>query len=294
MAIKLIIESLEPDLKRDDLVCEQSLITFGRSKSCTVELNNIHVSKRHFLIRFLEGAYILMDEGSNLGTTLDGDMLEPLKSYVLHEQHQIEVPGFTISIFNDGHAPRLERTIVVARKLIGQILEDAQSTDQLPRLEDKDGRYLFLFNNDQASFVLGSSARLDFVIAHDQDVAKEHVSFIRDIFGVRLIPLMDAMTKVSEQEILEPYLLQHGDRIEIGQTKFLFKEHADEALCHPALTAQEEQKPGYETDTLTKEEDPMPALTNKKYRPLRRLDSIFLGLFVLVTLGASFMFMALV
>jgi len=294
MAIKLIVESLEPDLSRDDLVCEQSLITFGRSKSCTVELANDQVSKRHFLIRFSEGRYILMDEGSSLGTMLDGEMIEPLKIYTLHEQHQIVVPGFNICVFNDGNAPRLERTTVVARKLIGQILEDAQSSDQWPRLEDNSKTHVFLFNNDQTSFVLGSSAHLDFVIVNDQEVAKEHVSFIRDIFGVRLIPIMEAATKVDEVDLIEPYLMKHGDRIMIGQTKFIFKEHADDSLSYPLSSEQPLLESKEQNETTIIEETIINAPTIKNIRSFNRLDSIFLGLFVLVTLGASLMFVALV
>lgn len=296
MAIKFIIESLESDLERDDLVCEQSLITFGRSKSCTVELNNSQMSKRHFIIRFMEGQYILMDEGSTLGTMLDGEMLEPAKIYVLQEQHHIVVPGFNISVFNDGHAPRLERTLVVARKLMGKILQGAESKEQFPRLEDVNGTHLFLFSDDRTSFVLGSGSHLDFVIPDDPLVAKEHVSFIRDIFGVRLIPIMDATTKVGHEEIIESRLIKHGDLVAIGQTNFIFKEHADDSLNQASRNVVEtpEHKPEETLAEGMTEPDLATAKITASYsRPAKMFDCIFLALFLLVSVGASIMLLKL-
>lgn len=287
MAIKLIIESTEHDLERDDLIFEHSLITFGQSKSCTVELNNPQVNERHFIIRFVEGRYIIMDEGSNLGTALDGEMLEPNKIYELQEQHYIIVPGFNISVFNDGHAPRLERTTVVARKLIGEILMNEKIREQCPRLEQLDGDHIFFFNNEKTSFVLGSSSHLDFVIADDLLVAKEHVSFIRDIFGVKLIPVMDAPTKVGQEEMSEPRIMKHGDLVEIGKATFIFKEHADDTLKE-LPKANEEAIPETLAEKNPELEKPQDFFLPKKNVPSTKMfDGIFLALFFVVTAGAS-------
>ena len=75
MTIKIIINSSENSMSQE-LLCEQSLITFGRSKSCTVILEHAGVSRRHFIIRFTEGQYVIIDEGSTAGTILDGILLD--------------------------------------------------------------------------------------------------------------------------------------------------------------------------------------------------------------------------
>lgn len=285
MAIKLIVESLDADFERDDLVCEQTLITFGKGKHCLVELNNDQIDHQHFIIRFVKGNYIIMDQGSHAGTLLDGELLEPLKIYELSEQHQIAVPGFNISVFNDGCEPRMERTTVVARRLLGQILSDAQTFEQYPRLESKDARHNFIFTSDKSSFVLGRSAHQDFVIAHDETVCKEHVSFIRDIFGVRAIPIMDAVIKIDRQEINEPHILKHGEVLEVGAQIFIFKDHVDEDL--PMPSADERPEEVCETPINDKLEKIVEPRTGEKNIYLKAFDKIFLGLFALATIGVS-------
>jgi hypothetical protein len=291
MAIKLIVESLEPEGARDDLVCEQSLITFGKSNNCTVQLNNNQASTRHFLVRFTEGQYIIMDEGSALGTMLDGEFLEPLISHPLHEQHQIDVPGYTISLFNDGNAPRLERTTVVARKMIGRILGEAHDGQHLPRIEDLQGRFSFFFDDDRSTFILGSGNHCDFVLPSEDEVAKEHVSFIRDILGVRIVPINGAKALVSEEDLSEQKLMKHGELISLGNIKLIFKEHADDSLPlmkevpkAPMLLAPPINEELLISD-LAAEVEPRPVLFIT--------DKLIFALLLIVTAGASWIFVAL-
>jgi len=117
MAIKLKIKSLR-DNTESDLSFEQSLITFGRSKACHVELASPDVSRRHFLIKYIDGDYVLLDEGSRFGTTLDDQKIRTLTIYPIKSKHLIEVPGFLIEVVCDGMKPRQEKTTVVARKVL--------------------------------------------------------------------------------------------------------------------------------------------------------------------------------
>lgn len=287
MAIKLKIISTQPDNVAQECAYEQSLITFGRSKSCTVALDHDQVSRRHFIIRFTEGSYVIVDEGSKAGTVLDNILLDPKNCYTLGSSHEIILPGYKIILENDGQAPRQERTTVMARKLMGKILNDANDDEQIPRLTELSGQNIFYFHNDKSSFVLGSLARLDFVVSCDNLVAKEHVSFMRDISGVRVIPILEAQTWINDREIHGPEILNHGDILTIGATKFIYQDYQDDQPIKPEALIPPPPAPENHEEPLI----PAIAPANNTVRDSRWLisfDRIFWGLFAMTAAGASY------
>lgn len=286
MAIKLIILATG-DNNTHELLCEQSLITFGRSKSCTVTLEQAGVSRRHFIIRFTENHYVIVDENSTAGTILDGVQLDPKNCYQLGSHHEITLPGFIISVLNDGKAPRQERTTVMARKLMGKILDDANDADNLPRLTHLEKNLVFYFYNDKASFVLGTLAHLDFVIEHEHAIAKEHVTFIRDISGVRLLPIMSAQTFINDREITEAEILNHNDKIKLSNVLFVYQEYQDdEAIKALQLLAVKAIKPTKAEETNS--EPSTNILKERHFSLLDYLDRIAWSLLFITAAGASF------
>jgi FHA domain len=281
MSIKLNIRSTEDSLTQE-LLCEQQLITFGRSKSCTVMLDQAGVSRRHFIIRFSEGKYIIIDEGSTAGTILDGTQLDSKNCYELGPTHEIVVPGFIINLENDNKAPRQERTTVMARKLMDKIFDNANDTDHVPRLTHSSKNPIFYFHDDKASFVLGTLAHSDFVVHDDGHFSKEHVSFIRDISGVRIIPIIGANTFLNERQITEPEILNHNDKIIVGITMFIYQDYQDDA----ALIFETTVPKASTTEPL---EEPLlgPAkvILPKSTKILKNLDRLCFGLFFISIAG---------
>jgi pSer/pThr/pTyr-binding forkhead associated (FHA) protein len=285
MALKLIIQS-EDGSSPQELLCEQSLITFGRSKSCTVNLEQADVSRRHFIIRFTEDNYVLVDEGSTAGTILDGIQLDPKNCYELGRMHEISVPGFSIKLWSDQKAPRQERTTVMARKLMGKILDDANDADNLPRLIQFEKDTIFYFHNDKVSFVLGTLNNLDFIVDSECHIAKEHVSFFRDISGVRIIPIIGAPTWLNDKEISDPEILNHNDRIRLGTALFVYQEYHDNLPVQAAVLA-----PIPSPQVTSEEIDPLlltPSATiSETPSTIRLLDRACWGLLAVTFCGMS-------
>lgn len=283
MTIKLTISSSENSLSQE-LICEQSLITFGRSKSCTVTLEQALVSRRHFIIRYTEGQYVIIDEGSTAGTMLDGAPLDPKNCYELGASHEIIIPGFIISLENDNKPPRQERTTVMARKLMGKIFDGTDDADHVPRLTQSFNGTVFYFHDDKASFILGTLGHLDFIVDSDGHFAKEHVSFVRDISGLRIIPIIGAHTLLNDREIFEPEILNHNDKITLGVTNFIYQDYQDDAALVVEPPAQK---------ALIDELPSEPLLSSAKNNSLKdhrkllnNLDRACFGILIITVVGA--------
>jgi hypothetical protein len=64
---------LEPISARGDRICiGAEPVTIGRSRTCTVQLDDPRVSGRHLLVLLLEGGVLVKDLGSMNGTFVDG------------------------------------------------------------------------------------------------------------------------------------------------------------------------------------------------------------------------------
>ncbi|HXW53321.1 MAG TPA: FHA domain-containing protein [Myxococcota bacterium] len=296
MAIKLVIEALEEALGISQYDLDQSVITVGRSKSCHIELDHPEVSRRHFIVKFIDDAYVLLDEDSRHGTIVDGVKLEPYQNHVLHGEHVVEVPGFLLRLYWDGQRPKLERTTVVARKLLDELLQDEVGPRQCPRLILESRGYDFRFIEKKTSFVLGRLLGVDFSV-DDEGVAKEHVSFVRDIYGVRINPLPGHEVLVNRRPIADPQILAHNDVIKVGNLDFLFKarEEDPDAAGHPekiepqGFVVKEEPSVIHRAPAA---QEPSP----QRAAPfvIRILDRFFVLAFFLVLAGASAIFFSLI
>jgi pSer/pThr/pTyr-binding forkhead associated (FHA) protein len=52
---------------------EKADTLIGRSTSCDVQVYDPKVSRRHFLIRYANGAFFLQDQQSSRGTSINGE-----------------------------------------------------------------------------------------------------------------------------------------------------------------------------------------------------------------------------
>jgi hypothetical protein len=294
MAIRLIVDGLEAKASAITYDLDQSLITFGQNKSCHIELDHKEVSGRHFIIKHIDDSYIMLDEGSTYGTKLDGQKLISNKSYSIVDEHVIEVPGFIIKLYCDGQRPKFERTIVAARNLLDQLLDKEIKPSLCPSLKSQcQKNYHFIFNEEKSLFILGSLPDVDFVM-QEQNVAGKHVSFVRDINGIMLIPLPRHQVFIDGKLIDERQILMHQTNIKIGDTKLVYQERDDDILSgnkkKPEAKKNHVNKHLQSSSNLSLDKDN--SVKEKIVKPtmLRVLDQIFLFGF-LITLAGVFVFL---
>jgi hypothetical protein len=293
MAIKLIIEPRTGRTKKIIHNLDQPLITFGRSKSCHIELDDPGISRRHFTIKFVGDSNVLVDEGSRQGTIIDGIKLESNKPYPVDNKHFVEVPGFFINLFCDGQKPKLECSSLVAGKLLDELLQGGVEVRECSCLQSKNGIYHFNFIEEKTFFVLGKLPHVDFFIK-EESIGKEHISFVRDINGIRLNPLPGHDVYINGIHIVDPEILTHGCSVRIGTIDFIFKASTNktEAPLHESTEHLKKDKgDGSETEINETDEVHGPI---KAHHLLGIIDRLFLFAFLLVLISTSVIFFELI
>jgi pSer/pThr/pTyr-binding forkhead associated (FHA) protein len=278
VAIKLSIQSLENAFLNAERNLDQGLITFGRSPNSSVELCHNEVSRHHFIIKYINNAYVLIDQNSRHGTLCDGQEVKHGEAFILGKKHIINVPGFIINLVNDEKEPHSEKTVIMARKFMGDSLY-SNKHDYEPFLLENSNKTKFYFNLMQSNFVLGSSEHCDFKIESETLGVKEYLSFVRDVNGISVFALNESEVLLNNKTLQEISILQHKDSIKIGEKELVFY----------AVDDQEEN--------IDKSEKPVPApaqIKLKHERPvikaakLSKFDRVFIAFFVLVLLSTSY------
>jgi hypothetical protein len=135
------------------------------------------------------------------------------------------------------------------------------------RLVSSNKAYDFTFCEEKSLFTLGSSEQVDFVV---KEVAKKYLSFVRDLNGIRVIPLFGQEMLINGQAQKEPRLLCHKDILKVGSLELVFLER-------PLEDAKK-----------------VVALPDKKRILLAIFDRLFAGAFLVVLLGSLVRFFELV
>ena len=285
MAIKIILEPHDDPSNEMTHDLDQSLITVGRSKSCHIELDHPEISRRHFIVKYEGSRYVLFDQHSRHGTSVNGEKLEPGKPYLLGLEQIIEVPGYFIRLLCDGERPRLERTTVVARELLDDLLQGDICPREVPSLRSIDERFHFKFTEEKTTFMFGSAAHADFIVS-DDGIAKSHVSFIRDIFGICVIPTPGNEVMIDGVPLSEGQLLLPKSVLKIGELDFIYVDSDvhDKPLIGkaslPAVVVEEKKAENLPPQLITSPLRKFPKST------IRALDRMFVLGFVAACVGA--------
>jgi len=118
------LEGISGDYRGMRIPLPQADTLLGRSQVCDVRISKENVSRQHAKIRFAEGRYYLQDQGSALGTRLNG---QSVQASVINDGDQISI-GDTIFRFH------LQKSIQPARHIV------AQAPDQIIQ-PDRDAAY---------------------------------------------------------------------------------------------------------------------------------------------------------
>lgn len=162
---------------------------------------------------------------------------------------------------NDGLAHNLDSLPIFE-------LIDCEKERPPKRLVSSNKAYDFTFCEEKSLFTLGSSEQADFVV---KEVSKKYLSFVRDLNGIRVIPLFGQEMLINGQAQKEPRLLCHKDTLKVGPLELVFYERP-----------------------LNEDTKEVPALHDKKRILLAIFDRLFAGAFVVVLLGSLVRFFELV
>ncbi len=193
----------------------------GRDPGNKVHVASEHVSRRHALLEWREGHFVISDLGSLNGTKVNGTLIEgptELRDSDVITLYKVDLT-FRLTDRNVdldvGEAEDLKDTFIVP--------VTAQGDRLIVSSGPQEGRVIPL-TVDKA--VIGrATARASWDIAlQDRSVSRPHAQIEKTSQGYVLTDLGSANgTLVNGDPILEARLLEDGDLILIGETALLFR-----------------------------------------------------------------------
>jgi len=209
-------------------------LTIGRIPGNALVIDNAGVSRRHAVIRVKGDKVILEDLGSANGTFVRGQRIE---EYELRDGDEISIVKHRLVYRVSREAetpPKVEpitdagqKTMYIDSAAIAQAMgsrpgtrPEVAATTLRPRLILPD---LKKFALEEDEVTLGSGRGCQIPLS-GMFVGKEHAKIVRTKDGQFKIQHISGLagTRVNGEKISE-HLLKHGDEIEIGKQKLLFR-----------------------------------------------------------------------
>ena len=209
-------------------------LTIGRVSGNGIVIDNAGVSRRHAVIRVKEDKVFLEDLGSANGTFVRGQKIE---SSELHDGDEIMVVKHRLvyRIPKEADAPPKaepaadagQKTMYIDQAALAQAMGAKPGSARTetaaalrPRLILPD---LKKFALEEDEVTLGSGASCQIKLS-GMFVGKEHAKIVRTKEGQFKIQHLSGMagTRVNGEKITE-HVLKHGDEIEVGKQKLLFR-----------------------------------------------------------------------
>jgi pSer/pThr/pTyr-binding forkhead associated (FHA) protein len=204
-------------------------LTVGRNPDRDILIENAGVSRRHATIRWADGQAVVEDAGSANGTYVNGQKItrQPLQDgdeiLVLKHRLLFRMPKET-------PAPKLEpmldagqTTMFIQPGVIPQVVtaRSEAAAKLRPRLILPDLKKVALAEGEEILLGSGSDCRIQLSGIF---VAKAHAKILSDKEGqFKIVHLAGVTgTRVNGEKIRER-VLKHGDEIEIGKQKLLFR-----------------------------------------------------------------------
>ncbi|HEU4407413.1 MAG TPA: FHA domain-containing protein [Polyangiaceae bacterium] len=164
------------------LTFDASRVVIGRAEGCEVRLPDASVSPRHASLRRQEGAYVLVDEGSDNGTFVAGHRLAPLAPRTVADGDLVRVGRVWLELrlnaalaVSPPHA-----TIDLALALVERALADAGEASApsiIVRAGPDEGKRFPLPAAD-SPYVLGRGNGVD-IYLEEHDASRRHVQLLR-------------------------------------------------------------------------------------------------------------------
>lgn len=177
------------------------VMSVGRSDDNTLRIRDASIAAQQVRIYLEEDVYILEATPSGARTTLNGYVLEPGERCRLHDGDVVGLAKLKFRFTCEDREPIPSRLWVVAGVHRGKIFRIAGADVRLGRATDNDVQF------------------------PDRSVSRHHCRIRRD-GGEWWIEDLGSTngTFVSGRAVLRPKLLQHGDVVVAGLSRFVFQE----------------------------------------------------------------------
>jgi pSer/pThr/pTyr-binding forkhead associated (FHA) protein len=192
----------------------------GREVDNDVVLDSSHVSRRHAVIVWREGAFEIADLGSTNGTQVNGEPVT--QSHILRDSDVMRLYDVELTFYESGKAaPELETDPDVRKTLI--VPPDAARPRLIISAGPQEGRE---FPIRPGKMVIGratAKATCDIAL-QDRSISRPHAQIERQDDCFMLTDLDSANgTLVNGKRVAEPTALQDGDVIVLGEMTLLFR-----------------------------------------------------------------------
>lgn len=192
----------------------------GREVDNDVVLESSHVSRRHAVVVWREGAFEIADLGSTNGTQVNGELVTQLR--VLQDSDVIRLYDVELIFYESGKAaPELEAESDVRKTLI--VPPDAAQPRLIISAGPQEGREIPIRAGKMVIGRATSKATWDIAL-QDRSISRPHAQVERQDDRFTLTDLDSANgTLVNGEIVAEPTALQDGDVIVLGETTILFR-----------------------------------------------------------------------
>jgi pSer/pThr/pTyr-binding forkhead associated (FHA) protein len=237
MPITVLVRSATGDDARLTFDGTQRVV-IGRGSSCDVRLPDTSVSHRHAVLRAQGADFVVVDEGSTIGTFVGGVRVAARTSRIVRSGDLVRVGRVWLELRID--QTRVTRDVAAATRdlalaLVAQALE-AVGEDRTPKVrvvEGPDqGRTLALVEEGRA-YVVGRGAACDLPIA-DQDASREHAQVVRrgSVVELRDLGAKNGTWLAGARAPAERAVLwRPAQMVQIGRTVMALEEPIADALA---------------------------------------------------------------
>ena len=234
--IKLILKLKETQI--EEYALDKDQITIGRAKECEIVIDNIAVSRRHAEITRKEGdSYFIRDLNSSNGTFLNGAQID-VQDHPLSDGAVIGIAKFEIQVKGLGKPSPLPHKAPAPGDTEGTMIFDparrkpAGESPGAP--EPKPIRWPVLsavkgankgmeYKISKEVTLVGKSAQSD-IPAEGWFVFSPHAQIIRrgERFYISHLGGFLSSTKVNGIGIRQEHILKNKDRVDVGNSSFVF------------------------------------------------------------------------
>lgn len=192
----------------------------GREVDNDVVLDSSHVSRRHAVVVWREGAFEIADLGSTNGTQVNGEPVTQPR--ILRDGDVIHLYTVELNFYELGKAaPELEAESEIEKTLV--VLPDAPQPRLIISAGPQEGRKIPIRAGKMVIGRATSKATWDIAL-QDRAISRPHAQVERQDDRFVLTDLESANgTQLNGEMIAEPTALQDGDVIVLGETTLLFR-----------------------------------------------------------------------
>ena len=207
---------------------DQARVILGRGAGADVRLPHRTVSDHHCTLRLDEAGYVLVDEYSTNGTSVNGQRLVPGRGKLLRGGEQIALGGFSLTC-HAGIVARnpasADHTAAVALRIVREVL-GVERVPKLTVVEGPDAGKQIELTAVPSRVLIGRADTADLMLV-DADASREHAEVLRDLDGILIRDLGSKNGIRIHGRAVRERRLRNGDEFILGATRIAVEDPAD-------------------------------------------------------------------